>query len=112
MPDLEPGTIEMISEPQLGDDRLPLYFNFRLSESIGVVDPWITVGRKNGQGERPIAFCKHYFTDPSVDSGTVDIIVPKFAPDYDDLPPLEAGTYVVRIVSGDKVLAQGTFYIA
>jgi hypothetical protein len=113
MPDLEPGTIEMISAPQLGDDQLPLEFNFLLSEPVGIVDPWITVGKKNGPGERPIAVAKYFFTDPSAVSGSVDIIITGYAPGYDAiLDPLKAGVYVIRIISGDKVLAQGTFDIA
>jgi len=109
-----PGTIRMNSIPRAGDDGLSLEFDYRFSRSSDVVDPWITVVRISPQGgERPVAFLKMFLSNPASQIGgdAISLTTFVFAPGCSSLPPIEAGEYIVRIISGSNVLSEGRFTV-
>jgi hypothetical protein len=109
--DVEPGTMAITTDSLPGDPTLFLEIEATFGEAAGRTELWLTVARREGEAETLVAALPCYATSPDDESVRLAEEINLVAPGSRAIAPLLAGSYVARIASGPRVLAQDSFEI-
>jgi hypothetical protein len=104
--DVEPGTMAVTTDSLPGDPTLFLEIEATFGEAAGRTELWLTVVRREGEAETLVAALPCYAVSPDDKSVHLTEEINLAAPSS-----VVAGTYVARIASGPRVLAQDNFEI-
>ena len=108
---VEPGTMAIATDSLPGDPTLFLEIEAAFGEAAGRTQLWLTVARNEGMQETLIAAIPCYAISPDDVSVHLAEEINLVVPGSGAIAPLVAGSYVARITSGPRVLAQDGFEI-